>query len=133
MTRHATGILYMVLSAVMLFIVSTLGKEGGEFLSLMLLIFLRFVVALLVFIPFLYRKKMLKHLFDKPNLKLQLLRCSLVLLGQYSLFYYLSYSTVLSATVLQNFSPLLIPVLDGLIFKHHIKPKLWVYAGISFV
>ncbi len=133
MTHTRTGSRYMILSAVMLSIVSMLGKLGGESMSLPLLIFLRFGLGLLLFLPFLYGLGYFKYLFDKPHLMRQLARCSLVLLSQYSLFYYLMDGTLLNAAVLQSLGPLLIPILDGMIFKQRIQPVMWVLAGISFV
>src|SRR5580700_11912359 len=100
----------MLLSSVLLSFFTLFAKFGAGTTSYFLLIFLRFGIPLLLLVPYLLWSASIKELFLVNNFKMQLLRCSCILIYQYSIFYYLTYSSLLDATVMQNTAPLFMPI-----------------------
>lgn len=122
----------MLLSSVMLSIFTLFAKYGTESISYFLLIFLRFVIPLFLLMPFLLWKMSFKELLS-TNFKMQLLRSCCILIYQYSIFYYLMYSsTLLDATVMQNTAPLFMPILERIFFKHRFEKRVILSILISF-
>jgi drug/metabolite transporter (DMT)-like permease len=127
------GAAYMLLSSVTLSLFTLFAKFGADHTSFFLLLFLRFCIPLLLLIPFLLSTMSLKELFWIGNVKMQFLRSGCILLYQYSIFYYLTYASLLDATVLQNTAPLFMPILERIFFKHRFDKKVLLSIGISFV
>jgi drug/metabolite transporter (DMT)-like permease len=127
------GAFYMLLSAFTLSLFTLFSKFGTEGTPYFLLVFLRFAVPFLLILPLILCTTSLKDMFSKIDLKIQLLRSAFILLNQYSIFYYLIYSSVLDATVIQNTAPLLIPILERVFFKHRFEKKTIISILISFV
>lgn len=127
------GIVYMLISSVMLSFFTLFSKFAIENTSYFLLTFLRFSVPFLFLLPFLLWKTSIKSLFYTNNLRVQFLRISCVLLYQYSIFYYLMHATLLDVTVLQNTAPLFIPILGRIFFKQSFKLREVISIAVSFV
>lgn len=123
----------MLLSAATLSFFTLFAKFSIDSTSYFLLIFLRFAIPLVLLVPYLLWSTSIKELFLKSNFKMQLLRGSCILVYQYSIFYYLMYSSLLDATVLQNTAPLFMPILERLFFKHRFEKKVFLSIFISFV
>lgn len=117
------GMYYMLISSALLSFFSLFGKFATQNTSFFLLTFLRFLIPLLLMLPYLLWTCTIRHLFVMNNLKLQLLRSACILVYQYSIFYYLMRSSLLNATVLQNTFPLFLPILEKLFFKHHFNKR----------
>ncbi len=123
----------MLLSAVTLSFFTLFAKFGVDRIPYSLLIFLRFGVPLALLLPYLLWSTSIKKLFFLSHFKLQILRCACLLVYQYSIFYYLTYSTLLDATVMQNTAPLFMPILERIFFKHRFEKKVILSILISFM
>ncbi len=126
------GVFYMLLSSVGLSFFTLFAKFGTENTAYFLLIFLRFSVPFLLLLPFLLWKTKIKELVNITQWKPQILRVIALLVYQYSIFYYLIHTTLLDATVLQNTSPLFIPILERIFYKHHYTLRVWLSILVSF-
>jgi drug/metabolite transporter (DMT)-like permease len=127
------GAAYMLLSSLMLSFFTLFAKFATDNTSFFLLLFLRFGIPLLFLIPYLLWTMPLTKLFLIGDIKMQLLRSGCILIYQYSLFYYLTYASLLDATVMQNTAPLFMPILERIFFKHHFDKKVLLTIFISFV
>jgi drug/metabolite transporter (DMT)-like permease len=127
------GAFYMLLSALTLSFFTFFAKLGTNSTPYFLLIFLRFGIPLVLLVPYLFWSTSIKELFLLGNFKMQLLRCGCLLIYQYSIFYYLMYSTLLDATVMQNTAPLFMPILERIFFKHRFEKTVILSICISFV
>ncbi len=126
------GALYMLLSAFTLSLFTLFSKFGTEGIPYFLLVFLRFGIPFLLLLPFFMFSISFKDVFSKIDLKMQLMRGAFILLYQYSIFYYLMYSSLLDATVMQNTAPLIIPIFERVFFKHRFEKKTIMSILISF-
>ncbi len=117
------GVFFMLISSMLLSLFSLFGKFAVEDSPFFLLVFLRFLIPLILMLPYFLWSSSIKELFYTRNLKLQLLRCLCILVYQYSIFYYLMHSTLLNATVLQNTFPLFLPILEKVFFKHRFNKR----------
>jgi drug/metabolite transporter (DMT)-like permease len=111
------GAYYMLICSALLSLFSLFGKFAIENTPFLLLIFLRFLIPLLLMIPFLLWKSSFQELFSTRSIKLQILRTVCILVYQYSIFYYLMHSNLLNATVLQNTFPFFLPILERIFLK----------------
>ncbi len=130
--------MYMLISAVGLSFFTLFAKLGNTNIPFMVLTWLRFFVPLLLVLPFLFFSGSYKtvSLFHIPSN--QILRSLCVCVAQYSIFYYLTKSSLLNATVLLNTGPLFIPILERIFYKHEIEKSTWVslflcLAGVIFI
>ncbi len=126
------GMAYMLISSVLLSLFSLFGKFAIEETPFFLLTALRFIIPLLIMIPYFLWTSSFKELFLSSNFKLQLLRALCMLVYQYTIFYYLTFSSLLNATILQNTFPLFLPILEKLFFKHHFNKREIVSILICF-
>ncbi len=127
------GVFYMMLSAVGLSLFSLFAKLGSESVSFFLLTCLRFIVPLLLILPYVLIKVGVPKFSHMGNFHLQLGRVLCILVYQYGIFYYLTQSSLLNATVLQNTGPLFIPLLERAFMGHSIKKKMIIGLAISFI
>ncbi len=114
---------YMLLSSLLLALFSLFGKFATSNTPLFLLTFLRFLVPLVIMLPYLLWTSSFSELFKTQSVKLQILRSLCMLVYQYSVFYYLMHSSLLNVTVLQNTYPLFLPILEKIFFKHHFNKR----------
>lgn len=131
--KFEKGIMYMMISSAMLSLFTLFGKLGSDTTSYVFLAFLRFGIPLLLLLPYLLWKYTIREMFWTRSLKMQFMRTGCMLLYQYSLFYYLMHSTLLDTTVLQNTSPLFIPVLERFFFKQKLDLRVGISIFVSFV
>jgi drug/metabolite transporter (DMT)-like permease len=127
------GVYYMLSSSVLLSFFSLFGKFATENTSFFLLILLRFVIPLVLMLPYLLWTSTFRELFAVGNFTLQLTRMGCILVYQYSIFYYLIHSTLLNATVLQNTFPLFLPILERIFYKHRFNKREIASICICFV
>ncbi|MES2121410.1 MAG: DMT family transporter, partial [Chlamydiota bacterium] len=131
--RFEKGIMYMVISSFMLSLFTLFGKLGTGTTSYFFFAFLRFIIPLALLMPYLLWKYSFKEMFQTKSLTMQFLRTGCMLVYQYSLFYYMLRSSLLDATVLQTTSPLVIPLLERIFFKHQISMRAIISIAVSFV
>lgn len=123
----------MLLSAGMLSVFTLFAKFATKDTPYLLLSFLRFTIPFVLLLPFLLWKTSLKTLFSTKHLKLQFLRTGCILVSQYTIFYYLQRASLLDTTVLQNTSPLFLPILEKLFFRYRFDWRVILSILISFV
>lgn len=127
------GIFYMLLSAAGLSFFTLFAKLGSQSVSFFLLTCLRFIVPLLLILPYILIKEGIPKFSQLDNFQLQMGRVLCILVYQYGIFYYLTKSSLLNATVLQNTGPLFIPLLERVFMGHAIKKNQIVGLIISFI
>ncbi|MBS0653594.1 MAG: DMT family transporter [Verrucomicrobia bacterium] len=127
------GVLYMLLSAAGLSFFGLFVKLGTASVSFFLLTFLRFFVPFLLILPYVLWKVGIPKFSQLGNLRLQLGRVGCILVYQYAIFYYLTKTTLLDATVLQNTAPFFIPLIEKIFMEHRIKKELILGMLISFI
>lgn len=127
------GIGYMLLSAIGLSFFGLFVKLGTFSVSFFLLTFLRFLVPLLLILPYFLWKVGIPRFSQIGTFHLQLGRVGCILIYQYAIFYYLTKTSLLNATVLQNTAPLFIPLIEKIFMNHPIKKKVIFGMLISFI
>ncbi|MBI3236605.1 MAG: DMT family transporter [Chlamydiales bacterium] len=127
------GIFYMLLSAAGLSFFSLFIKLEADSVSFFFLTFLRFLVPLLLIIPYVFWKEGIPRFSHLGAFRLQLGRVGCLLVSQYGIFYYLTQASLLDATVLQSTSPLFIPILERIFMGHTIRKKAIIGMIISFI
>ena len=127
------GIFYMLLSAVGLSFFSLFIKLGTESVSFLFLAFLRFFIPLILIFPYVVWKVGIPKFSELSNFRVQLGRVGCILIYQYGIFYYLTKSSLLNATVLQNTAPILIPLIERVFMGHHFKKGAFFGMMISFI
>ena len=130
--RLYKGICYMLLSATGLSVSILFVKLASPFFSFYQLAFLRFLIPLLILIPFVTQAKSRYLILKTSRIKAYFLRALLVAVGQLSIFYYISRSSVLNAIVLLNTGPLFIPILTWIFLKHPLRISTIISILISF-
>jgi drug/metabolite transporter (DMT)-like permease len=131
--RFEKGVLFMLLSAVGLSFFTLFAKLGIESVSFFFLAFLRFIVPLILIMPYVLWRGFLKEGFQLEGLLLQLGRIGCVLIYQYGIFYYLTKESLFNATVLQNTAPLFIPFLDRIFLRYPIRKTTMFSIALSFI
>ncbi len=127
------GILYMLLSAVGLSFFGLFVKLGTSSVSFFLLTFLRFLVPLLLILPLFIWKIGIPKFTHLSHFYLLLGRVGCLLIYQYAIFYYLSKSSLLTATVLLNTAPFFIPLMERVFMQHQIRKELIFGMLVSFL
>ncbi len=127
------GIFYMLLSAVGLSFFSLFVKLGSASVPFFFLTFLRFFVPLLLVLPYVLWRVGIPRFSHLGNFRLQMGRVVCILIYQYAIFYYLTKTSLLNATVLQNTAPLLIPIIEKIFLGHSMKKQSMFGMLLSFV
>ena len=70
---------------------------------------------------------------ELSNFRLQVGRVGCLLIYQYGIFYYLTQSSLLNATVLQNTAPILIPLIEKVFMGHSFKKGVFFGMAVSFI
>lgn len=123
----------MLASASGLSFTALFGKLGNNLFSLPSLIFWRYSVSFLFCLLFFWLKGSLRNFLKQGDYKLHFLRALLVLLSQYSFYYYLKHNNLLNATVLLNLGPLFIPIIEWGVLKKRIGRSTWIGVAISMI
>lgn len=128
----ASGILYMVASALSLSLIGLFGQLGLQSLSLKSVLFWRFFCSFLFCLALLYGLK------EKITIKYKLIRENLVralfVLGsQYSFFFYMENNSLLNATALLNTGPFFIPLIAWIFFQQKIDRPTWIGLLVCFI
>ncbi len=127
------GIIYTLLSASCFSIFGMFIKIGLEEVSVWSLTFFRFLVPLLLSLPFLWWSGTLKDIFPLKDLRLQVLRSLAVVIGQFSMIYYLTKASILDATLMWGTGPIFIPLIASLFYHVKIPRVTWISIFISFL
>lgn len=125
------SIVFMLLSGFCISLIALIGKFFTSDFTMPFLIFIRFFAPCLL----LYWMGVITELIhlDFSHLPSHFARAFFVVLGQYCLFYYLSLSTILNATLLYSTSPIFLPLISRVILKEPIKKKTWISIILSFI
>lgn len=126
------GILFMLLSAIGLSFFGLFVKLGTAGISFFLLTFLRFFIPLLLILPYILWRVGIPRFSQSGTFYLQIGRVGCILVSQYAIFYYLSQSSLLDAAVLQNTSPMFIPLIERIFLGRPIRRELLFGMAISF-
>lgn len=110
----------MLLSALCLSLGFLFIKFGSHDYPFFWLVFVRYFVGLLCLTGIFLYKKILIHTLKTRYLRIHILRGLVITSSQYCLFYYLSKSTLLNATVLMNTAPFFIPLIEYFVLGHRI-------------
>lgn len=124
------GMLAMVFSAICVSLTCFLGKALSESLSLSLLVFIRFFCPLLITAWALFT--LLQSDIKWQWTWLHVLRAAFAVLGQYCLFYTLSFHSVLMATLLFSTGPLFVPLVGFIVHRSSLDRKMLMCIMLGF-
>lgn len=122
----------MVLSAVWFSINYLFVKLATGVLPYFVLTFGRFLIPALILLGVLCIEGRFLECFRVQKFHTHLVRALAVTVAQFSIFYYISQSSLLNATVLLNTGPLFIPLLDYLLHGHPMGKSTWISLIVGF-
>ncbi len=132
MTRSfEKGALFMALSGISGSFFALFIKLGIKIPSIPILVFFRFVIPFLMILPFAFFHKVFKIKEIIHELRKQLIRGLFVAAGQYCFFYYLVSASLLNATMILNFSMVMIVLISKFFYKHHVSGFTWFTVFFS--
>ena len=124
--RFDKAVGYMAISAICITFLSVFAKLGMQFSTLTLFVFLRFFVPLLISLIFLIPMGVMKKVFKSPTIGNQFVRGIAAVSSQYFLFFYLTKAQLFNAMMLWNTTPIFIPLVSWVLYRHHIGKATWV-------
>lgn len=131
--RFELALTFTLLSALFNAFFGFFSKEGTTITSIPFLVFVRFSVPLVIIIPFILSMKSLKSFGKMRNVRNQVLRAFSVIITQYSLFFYLTKTSLLNATMLWNTGPVFVPIIAALFYRQHIGKITWLSSLVALV
>lgn len=123
------GVIFMLLSALGLAFTGLLGKIGLTRLSLIPLLFWRYVATFFFTLLMMGAMRSFQQGLQITHFRMHLLRAVLVITTQYSYYFYLENNSIFNAVVLLNTAPLFIPIIERIALGR----KIGVSTGISLV
>ncbi len=114
------GVAFMLLSASCLSLGFLFIKFGSHDYPFIWLVFVRYFVGLLCLTGIVLCRKNIVNIFRTNHLRFHVLRAFVITASQYCLFYYLSKSTLLNATLLRSTAPIFIPLIERVFLGHRI-------------
>jgi drug/metabolite transporter (DMT)-like permease len=136
MTQHHSffyGSLFMLLSSVFLAFGYLVAKTTALDLPFFYLVFARYFIGLLLVILFFAANGKLVTSVKTKKLKMHFLRGFIVTFSQSLLFIYLTYGSLLNASLFMNLAPLYIPLIERVVFKRSIGTSTTVSMIISSI
>ncbi len=127
------GVLYMLLSATGLALTGLLGQASLHKMTLVSLMFWRFLLSAILCWIFLWMLGKHRGLLQFSNLKMHLLRAFFGLIALYSFYFYIEVNTLFNAIVLLNTGPLFIPLIERFILREKVGKSTWVGVIVSFI
>lgn len=122
----------LVLIAEMCFAgVSALVKHTSVLLPFEHLVFFRNLFALLVLLPWLYRKRAMA--FQTEQFGLHILRAVFGIAAMYLFFLVIATIPLAQATLVLLLAPFLIPIISYFWLKEHIRPRLFFTIALGFI
>jgi drug/metabolite transporter (DMT)-like permease len=131
--KYAHGVVYIFISVFNLSLFLLFAKLGTENTPFFLLTFLRFLVPLLLLLPFLYYRGLFNKFTLFKDSQHHLSRGFCVLILQYTIFYYLTKGSLLSITALLNLTPIFIALIERSVYKHPIPKSVSISLGVCFI
>ena len=131
--KYAHGVFYIFISVFNLSLFLLFAKLGTENTPFFLLTFLRFLVPLLLVLPFLHYRGLFKEFTLFKDSQHHLSRSLCVLIMQYTVFYYLTKGSLLNITALLNLTPIFIALIERSIYKHPIPKSVSISLGVCFI
>lgn len=123
---YERGISMMTLSSICVSIFGLFAKLSMMTYSLTTMVALRFVGPLLITIPYFLYAKTFKHLKHNISYSKHFFRAFVVVVCQYSLFFYLTKASLTNAVMLWNTSPIFIPLIARVLFKDRVGKVAWI-------
>ena len=131
--KFETAVGYCLASSGLLAFYTLFVKLGLQGISVWTITFLRFFLPFLLLLSWFLWKKDVPPLWPRRNLSLLIYRSLVVVIGQFSLIYYLTKATLVDANMLWGTGPLFIPILARILHKHKITHRSMWALIISFV
>ncbi len=131
--RFERGSLYMILAMVVSTVFAFSIKSAMATVFLPLMVFLRFFLPFLLILPyFLFNFSEIREV-QLMKTGGHLLRASFVVVSQYSLFYYFTKGSLTNGILLWNTSPLFIPIIMMIFYKHRTPTPIWMALFVAFL
>lgn len=124
--QYERGIAMMTLSSVCVSIFGLFAKLSMISYSLNVMMALRFVGPFLICLPYFWYAETFKHLRNRVSFPKHFFRAMVVIVCQYSLFYYLTRATLTNAVMLWNTSPVFIPIIARVLFQDRVGKIGWM-------
>jgi len=121
----------MLLSALFLSLGFLFVKLCSHVYPLFWLVFVRYFIGVVCLSGFLLFQKTLLNTFKTRNIRLHVLRAFVITASQYCLFYYLSKSSLLNATILMNTAPFFISLIDRIFLGYRITKSTMISLLVS--
>jgi len=127
------GIIFGLSSAFIFALMSQLVKILGPDVPVSMLLFFRFLISLIVLIPFLIRDKTFKFNIIPPYPKMYLIRILCPMIALAIIFYSINRFEIVNVLLLQNSAPLFVPILAWLITGANTPHKVKLGLIIGFI
>lgn len=122
----------MVLSAFFSTFYALFVKIGVENIDLPWMLFFRFFIPLIFVLLFaLFKKSLLKEISFKGSGK-HSIRAIVGVISQLSLLYYFTKGSLTNGVLLWNTSPMFMPMISYVLFRHKTSPIIWFSLFVSF-
>ena len=131
--RFELALTFTLISAVFNAFFGFFSKEGTTVTSIVFLVFIRFAIPLVIIVPFILSMKSLRSFGKMRNTRNQVLRAMAVIITQYSLFFYLTKTSLLNATMLWNTGPVFVPIIASLFYRQKISRITWFSSLVALV
>lgn len=125
------GITFSVISSLSFALMSVLVKMIGHSLPSSMILFFRFLISLVLLLPWLLLDTSFSLKVTKPLLFL--IRSIAPLLALACLFYIINYMPLVDALLLNNTTPLFVPLAALVISKVKTPKKVWLGVVIGFI
>lgn len=128
--QYSIGIGFTLLSALLIACVRLFVKQLTAEISVSLILILRFSIPSLFLWLFVF---ITGRVIKIQYFWLLLLRAIFVVAGQYCIFYYLIFGSMLNAGLFTNTSAIFVPIISLVFLGIPIKPKVWFSVIIGFI
>ena len=129
----ALGVSFTLLSSLGMSLIGLFGKIGDQIFSLTGLIFWRFFAAFIISVIFFWILGDFKRPLRIGNVKMHIMRACLVLIAQYSYYFYIEKGTLLNGTMLLCTGPLFIPLIEWVFLRKKVGHSTWISLVVSFI
>lgn len=123
----------MTLSSICVSIFGLFAKLSMISYSLNVMMALRFAGPFFICLPYFWYAKTFSHLRHRVAFSKHFFRAMVVIVSQYSLFYYLTKATLINAVMLWNTSPIFIPIIARVLFKDRIGTIGWLSILLGLI
>ncbi len=132
MSNHRKAILFLIISAFSGSLFTLFSKIAMREEMIFFVMMMRFLLPFLLLLPFFIWIRIWRQV-DVKNLPNQILRASLVTLGQYAFFFYLTKASLLNANVLISSSPIYMPLIARFIYGQRFSQLGYLSSFIGLI